>query len=244
MADFLQRDAMFEASLILQDDRFTRWTLPVLNLFINGALREILLHKPNAFATTVNLTLEAGARQQMPDQYPTLLRIIRNVVPETPSALAGNAITQITLVSRQMMDAIDPYWSDPNFTKPSARVKHFMFDVAQPDHFYVYPPNNGAGVVEAIVAAEPARIGAPASGQTLLDSWSAVVPIKESYRQAVVDYMLFRAYSMDLAIPGSAQRAQMHRAAFAEALGIKYSRESLASPKTTYAAPAVDGGAA
>lgn len=244
MADFLQRDAMLEASLILQDDLFTRWTLPVLNLFINGALREILLHKPNAFATTAHLPLVVGARQEMPDEYPVLLRIIRNVYPEAPTAMSSENITQITLVSRQMMDAIDPYWSDPNFTKPAARVKHFMFDVAQPDHFYVYPPNNGAGVVEAIVAAEPPRIGAPASAQTQLDAWNAVVPIKESYRQAVVDYMLFRAYSMDLEGAGNAQRAQMHRAAFAEALGIKYSRESLASPKTTYAAPAVEGGAA
>ena len=38
MAAFLQRDVMLEASLILQDDRFTRWTLATLNLFINGAL--------------------------------------------------------------------------------------------------------------------------------------------------------------------------------------------------------------
>lgn len=244
MADFLQRDAMLEASLILQDDLFTRWTLPVLNLFINGALREILLHKPNAFAVTVDLPLVPGALQMMPPEYPILLRIIRNTNPPEQTALAADAISQITLVSRQMMDAIDPLWSDPNYSKPAALVRHFMFDAAQPDHFYVYPPNNGAGLVEAIVAAEPARIGAPASGQTLLESWSAVVPIKESYRQAVVDYMLFRAFSMDMAMPGMAQRAQMHRAAFAEALGIKYSRESMASPKTTYATPAVEGGAA
>lgn len=241
MADFQQRDVMIEASLILQDDAFTRWPLPVLNLFINGALREILLHKPNAFATTVNLPLVSGARQEMPEEYPTLLRIIRNVYPDQPNIFSGDAISQITLVSRQMMDAVDPYWSDPNFTAPTASVKHFMFDVAQPDHFYVYPPNNGAGVVEAIVAAEPARIEAPPSARELVDSWSAVVPIKESYRQAVIDYVLFRSFSMDLYIPGMAQRAQMHRQAFDQALGIKFSREAMASPKTTYAAPAVEG---
>jgi hypothetical protein len=96
-------------------------------------------------------------------------------------------------------------------------------------------------MVEAMVAVEPARIAAPVSAATILDSWVAVVPIKETYRQAVVDYMLFRAFSMDLSIPGMAPRAAMHRAAFNEALGIKYSRESLASPKTTYSAPAMEG---
>ena len=53
--------------------------------------------------------------------------------------------------------------------------------------------------------------------------------------------MLFKAFSMDIEIPGIAQRAAMHRQAFGEALGIKFSRESMASPKTTYAAPAVEG---
>lgn len=243
MADFLQRDAMLEASLILQDDLFTRWTLPTLNLFINGALREILLHKPNAFARTVELPLAAGARQEMPSEYPILLRIIRNLVTSNTQATGNPTLTQITLVSRQMLDAVDPLWSDPRYSKPTAAVKHFMFDTAQPDHFYVYPPNNGAGVVEAIVAAEPPRIGAPATNQTSLEAWVEVVPIKESYRQAVVDYMLFRAFSMDTDIPGAAQRAMMHRQAFSEALGIKFSRESMASPKTTYSAPAVEGSA-
>lgn len=243
MAVFLQRDVMGEASLILQDDLFNRWSLPTLNLFLNGALREILLHKPNAFAATVNLTLAPGARQEMPAEYPFLMRIVRNMQAAAPAP--DEALSPITLVNRQMLDAIDPYWSDPAQTAPAALVKHFMFDTAQPDHFYVYPPNNGLGVVEAIVAAEPPRLAAPATAQTQLEAWNAEVPIKESYRQAVVDYMLFRAYSIDMEIPGMAQRAQMHRAAFAEALGIKYSRESLASPKTTYAAPAaVEGGAA
>lgn len=241
MADFQQQDVMLEASLILQDDRFTRWPMPTLNLFINGALREIMLHKPNAFAQTIELPLARGALQKMPDEYPILLRITRNLVTSdtTPAGRAGGA--QITLVSRQMLDAVSPDWSNPNSARYSAEVKHFMFDVAEPDHFYVYPANTGRGVVEAMVAVEPARIGPPASSQELLSSWSKVVPIKEAYRQAVVDYMLFRAFSMDLSIPGIAQRAQMHRQAFNEALGIKYSRESIASPKTTYSAPAVEG---
>jgi len=241
MADFLQRDVMQEASLILQDDQFTRWPLATLNLFINGALREILLHKQNAFAQTVQLPLVPGSRQEMPDEYPILLRITRNLVTTDTQASGNPSMSQVTLVTRQMMDAVDPFWSDPSFSKPTARVKHFMFDAAQPDHFYVYPPNNGAGVVEAVVAAEPPRIAAPVSGQENLESWITVVPIKESYRQAVIDYVLFRAFSMDLDIPNIAQRAMMHRQAFSEALGIKFKRESMASPKTTHTAPAVEG---
>lgn len=241
MAVFLQRDVMEEASLILQDQLFTRWPLPTLNLFINGALREILLHKPNAFAVTVNLPLVAGARQQMPDEYPILLRIIRNVVIPGDEPDGNPSQSQITLVSRQTMDAVDPYWSDPAFSEPAARVRHFMFDTAQPDHFYVYPPNNGAGIVEAIVAAEPPRVPAPAAATENIEAWTAEIPVKESYRQAIVDYMLFRAFSMDIDQPGIAQRAAMHRQAFNEALGIKFSRESMASPKTTYATPPVEG---
>lgn len=241
MADFQQRDVMLEASLILQDDRFTRWTLPTLNLFINGALREILLHKPNAFAKTAELPLVRGALQKMPDEYPILLRITRNLVTidASPAGRAGGS--QITLVSRQMLDAISPNWSDPYSTRPNATVKHFMFDVAEPDHFYVYPPNTGGGMVEAMVAAEPARVTAPSSAADQVASWAQVVPIKEAYRQPVVDYMLFRAFSMDLTLPGMAQRAQMHRQAFDQALGIKYSREAIASPKTTYATPQTEG---
>lgn len=241
MADFQQRDVMIEASLILQDDAFTRWPLPVLNLFINGALREILLHKPNAFAQTVELPLARGALQTMPPEYPVLLRIVRNVeiTDASPSGRSGGA--QVTLISRQMMDAINPNWTNPRSVRPDKAVKHFMFDVAQPETFYVYPPNDGRGLVEAMVAAEPARIEAPPSARELVDSWSAVVPIKESYRQAVIDYVLFRSFSMDLSIPGMAQRAQMHRQSFDQALGIKFSREAMASPKTTYAAPAVEG---
>lgn len=229
MASFTQREVFSEAAVILSDGSFVRWTLPTLNTFLNAGVRAIALQKPNSVESVVNLSMQAGVQQVLSDPYFQLMRAIRNQ--------SGQPITH---VSREIMDVSVPGWADPNIYPATAIVEHVIYDAAEPLNYMVYPANTGAGIIAASAAVMPTSLP---NGSNPLDvtTFSAVVPLANIYQQALVDYVLSRAFSVDQAFPGAAQRQQAHYAAFAGALGIKFKAEVYASPKTTFADPTTGG---
>lgn len=236
MAAFTQYDVFEEVSMVLSDEDFDRWTAKKMNVYLNAGLRAIATLKPNAFATSVELMMEAGAQQNLPPENSALIRVTRNLLPvylDDGLRAGGEAIT---LVTREIMDAVMPGWTDPAVQPFAAKVDHIMFDVAEPTRFYVFPGNTGGGIVEAVVCAPPARL-ADSSTPDIPTSYEQPVPIDESYRQALVDYVAFACLRPDMAIPAAAQRAAMHKAAFDTALGVKLTTEAIASPKTTHSPP-------
>lgn len=65
----------------LQDsDLRNRWTRDELTQYVNLALRDLVLRRPEAGVATVSdLSLAAGVRQELPDGVVRLRDIVRNI---------------------------------------------------------------------------------------------------------------------------------------------------------------------
>jgi hypothetical protein len=219
------KQVMTLAGRNLQDEDATRWTLPELADWINEAVKAVILAKPSANSVTAVLTLTAGTYQALPDQYQTLLRIVRNISSEGPPRVGGRVVRVTT---RDALDAQAPYWHDPKQTPYKAEVRQFVFDEEDPRSFYVYPGNTGTGKVEAVVAELPTEIAATGD-PTLLASYDQGIGLEDVYLSPILDFVLFRAMSKD-SDAGNPVGALAHYQAFATAVGLKTQVEGANSP--------------
>jgi len=209
------------AQTLIQDNTGVRWPLPELAGWLNDAMREVALQKPSASSSSAVLDLVAGTRQTIPVGALMLLRIVRNL---ESASTDGNRIGKraIRLINRDVLDTQHPDWHDESVVPPEIQVKHFIFDETDPTSFYVYPASDGTGKVEALISQSPTPVAA--TGLSLTD-YAMDLPLPDIYGNAVLDYVLYRAYSKDASFAENMDRAGFHFSAFANSLGIKSARE-------------------
>lgn len=221
-------DVLSRAQKLIQDDTGIRWPLPELALWFNDGTREVTIHKPSASSKSVVLPLVQGTRQSIPAGDLMLLRVIRNLKSASTGTNRVGA-RAVRLVNRDILDTQRPDWHDETDTPFKPEVKHFVFDESDPTAFYVYPGNDGTGKVEALTSRSPQAVAT--TGEALTD-YDVPMPLPDVYANAVLDYILYRAYSKDASFAENMQRADAHYNAFAVSLGAKASSENGAGPTT------------
>lgn len=207
-------------SRILLDETNVRWPFAELRLWLNDGLREIAIVKPTSSSTSIVYQLTPGTYQKMPTNYMSVLRVTRNLKSNATSPRQGGRA--IRVVDRMVMDSQLPDWHDVAKTPPSKEIKNVVFDASEPTAFYVYPPSDGTGFVEAIVSKVPTPVPAPTAPNDPEDiaNYNVAIDTLDIYANALVDYILYRAYSKDSSFAGNAQRATAHYTQMANALGV------------------------
>lgn len=227
----LASELIERAQIIIQDVLGVRWPLTELCMWLNDGQRDIAVQKPSANSRVTALPIKEGTRQELDAKFVALLRPVRNLE-------AGIHSSTVTVVSRDLMDAQAPDWHTKRARKV---VRHVMFDEADPRTFYVYPPNDGTGVMETLVSVLPV-VFAPTGEADELESYAAPIELRDEYATPLVDYILFRAYSKDAQSAGAAQRAQLHYGLYANAVGIKAAVEANMSPNAKARVASAAGG--
>jgi len=194
------------ASVLLQDPTNIRWPKTELLDWLNDGQREVVLRKPNASVKNAAINLIAGTKQFIPSDGVQLLDVVRNMV-------SGQAIR---IVDREILDAQLPGWHGATQTKD---VQHYCYNDLDLKNFYVYPPNNGTGAVELIYSSSP-------TAATL----GGVISIDDIYQSALVDYIMYRAYSKDSEYAADPARVSSYYTSFANSLGGKLQMEVGANP--------------
>lgn len=204
----------------LQDSTSIRWPINELVRYLNDGQREIVLHRPDSMVTNATVALVAGSKQALPAGGAKLIEVIRN------TSGTKRAVRQC---NREILDAQTPGW---HALTGVTEVLHFMFDPRDPKVFYVYPPAAASGAsVELVYAALPADVTEPADGVTYT-SVSGNISVPDIYGNALLDYILYRAYSKDSEYAGNAQRAVSHYTAFANSLGVELKATLMVGPTT------------
>lgn len=216
---FTAADVMRKASTILNDAGAVRWPLTELLDWINSATREIALLKPTATAETIGISLESGTKQSIPAGYHQILRVLRN-------SASGRSITPTT---REIIDTQLPGWHDTSILPFSVDVVHFINEGDDQRSFFVVPGNTGTGVIDVVASKVPAEIARPTNPLSIAE-YDDAVPVPDIYQSAVIDYVLYRAFSKDASVPGAAQRASAYYQQFANALGLKVQLEQTQTP--------------
>lgn len=237
----LASDLMARARIVLQDEDSVRWPLAELSDWINDGLREISRQAPSAFARTDDLVLVAGVKQALPDAYTRMLRPIVNAPFEGADRAPRVAVT---VVDQFTLDIVQPDWHSER--RKRQQVRHVMLDEAAPRTFYVYPSNDGTGRLRAVMAVRFAPVVAAGAADALA-SYAAEVGVDDLYANALLDYVLYRAFSKDAQYAGSMQRAAAHFSQFGAAVNMQMGADASMSanrkPGVAGAAPGVAAGA-
>lgn len=186
------------AAYLLEDTGNVTWTRAELLSWLNEAQSQVVAFAPTSNVVRQNVSLVAGTLQSLPADTSVLLDITRNV--EGPA---------VRMVSRELLDA-GPY--DWYTATPSATVKNFVYDVDDNQKFSVFPPNTGAGSLVVAYAKIP----------SVITNESQTIEIKDDYQAALLNYMMFRAYSKDTDYVGAdPNKAAGYYGGFKDALGGK-----------------------
>ena len=220
------------ATDLILDSTSVRWPAAELVRWLNDAQREIMLFRPDAINRTATATLTAGTRQNLDamglSPAPAkLIEISRNMA-------AGSAKKAVRLVPRQILDAQQPNWHGLAGT---IDILHYMFDARDPKTFYVYPPALATAQLEVMYSGLPTDIVEPAAG-TLYSDVSGAVSLPDIYANALLDYILYRAYSKDSEFAGNGTRAQSHYAAFNASLTSEIQATLAVQPQMRPGSPA------
>jgi len=193
----------------LQDTTSVRWPEAELLRYINDAQREIVNFRPESSATTANVQLVTGTKQSLPSGGLRLIKLTRNMNSASESATGKRAIR---IVNVDILNTQEPDWNDPTVAGDAAHgtvVKHYIFDEDDPRNYYVYPGVAGNAYVELVYSAAP----------TDLSSSSSLISVDDIYANAIIDFVLYRAYMKDAEYAGNAQRANTHYQLFTASIG-------------------------
>lgn len=210
------------ARLTLQDSSGVRWTDAELLIYINDAQREIVNFRPEATATHANLQLSTGTEQTLPSGGLRLIKVTRNM-----SGTASNATgaKSIRIVEEDLLNSIEPDWHDPTVTGSSAHgsiIKNYLFDPDDPKKFYVYPgvASGSNAYVELIYSKLP----------TDLSSVSSTIDLEDTYGNAILNFVLYRAYLKDAEFAGNQQRTATHYQLFIGSISGGGNAEAILDP--------------
>lgn len=204
----------------LQDTTSVRWPEAELIRYINDAQREIVNFRPESSATTTNVQLTTGTKQTLPSAGLRLIKVVRNMSAAGGSATGKRAIR---IVNPDILNTQEPDWHDPTVSGDAAHttiVKHYMFDEDDPRNYYVYPGVAGNSFVEVVYSASP----------TDLSGTSSTIGVDDIYANAIVDFVLYRAYMKDAEYAGNAQRASNHYQLFTGSISQGVQSSTLLDP--------------
>lgn len=230
------KDVLERAGIILLDESYVRWEVAELAKWLNDGLLAIVVQKPSATAQTITIPLVEGTLQTLQPGQNSILRPVRNVRGEKSDRMPRKVLT---VVGVESINALKPDWHDPYSVRYAQQVKHFIFDEANPRAFYVYPGNDGTGYMEAVISVTPQPIS-PSGEPDELESYAVPLSVDDIYFNALLYFVLHRAYSKDAQVAGAAQRAVMYYQQYANELGIQVTVETNMSPN---AKAGVGGGA-
>jgi hypothetical protein len=211
-----------KAQTVLQDTTSTRWPPLELQGWLNDSYREILLIRPDINTKTGTFTCATGTRQVITTGFANALRLI-DVVRNVASASTKEAIR---VVDRRVLDDQRRGWHAETGT---VNIQHFMFDPRLPKEFLVYPPATTSTQLE-IVYSEVPTAHTLSELQLTNPATTEVIKIDDSYANAMLDYMLYRAYSKDAEYAANANRAVAHYQAMQTALGVKTQTDNALGP--------------
>ena len=207
---------------LLQDATSVRWPLSELQGWLNDAYREAVILRPDCSSKTDTFTCAAGPRQTLTAQFPSALRLL-DVIRNVSSVSDKRAVR---LIDRRVLDEQRRTWYGETQT---ATIQHFMFDPRVPKEFLVYPPAATTAQLEIAYSSVP-------TAHTLSDvqlanlSTTEVIRIDDSFANALIDYMMYRAYSKNTESPTNATKAGAYYQAFQNALGAKGQTEAASQP--------------
>lgn len=195
-------------------DQFVTWSQATLLDLYNEAALMVAANRPDAFAKVVDITLEPGSVQSLPDGYRGLVKIDLNIDGNGAEAEQINAADEYFTKIMAKKDCLPKGCVG---TQRDYVVKSYAKSSFTDTQFTVSPPvpPGTHPRVKAVVLGNPTKV---------CDT-SKCIEFDEKYAPAAVEWMLYRVWSSDAEIVGGANAAALHRNTFFQILGVQLQRE-------------------
>ena len=206
---------------ILQNTGSIRWSSSEQLEYLSDGQREIAMIRPSATATHANIQLATGTEQSIPADGLRLFSVNRNMSGTAVNATGARAISKVNL---DVITREEPSWHDSTVTGKAAHgtvVKHYMFDDRDPRKFFVYPGVSGNAYAEVVYSKNP----------TALTSTSDTIQVDDMFVNALINFVLYRAYLKEGEFAANFQRAGSHYQLFTQALGLTAQADAGDLPK-------------
>lgn len=207
------------AASLLQDDDFVRWSALELQDWLNDGYRELVILRPDANTIAAEHVCQAGVRQVL-----TAADAARLVSVSHNTAASSNKYN-VDLVSSRSLDSQRRGWrAEPQ----TVNIEQYLFDARTPKEFDVYPPASSAARLWVLYGAVPAA-HALTDAQLRNTATTETIRVDDVFANALLDYMLYRAYSKD-GESGSGGKAAGYYNVFRSSLGEKGQAEAASQP--------------
>jgi hypothetical protein len=211
---FTANDFIADAAELYGDVDYNRVSTTTWIKYLNASIRALILVRPDAGATTENLQLAAGIKQDLPSDSLRLLDITRNM--GTDGLTAGKIITP---ADRKHIDYANLLW--PAATGDIA-IDNFSYDKENPQIFYVSPPVSST--VNVYVEFQSSKLPTAVTGT------GSATGVNDIFFEPLVQYMLYKAFSADDE-DVEFQKAIVHMQNFFNLLQVEMASSASAGPE-------------
>ncbi|WJT09283.1 DUF6682 family protein [Vibrio harveyi] len=191
-----------QAARLVVDAPMIRWSKAFWIDAYNAAVKAVLAVRPDALVKTELVTCVAGTTQTIPANARYLIDVTRN---DGGAAISGP-------ISLKMFNDYRPDWRNGS---TATAASGWLYDERNKDTFYLYPGVVSGTKVECVFAWESTDI-------TEADYTASVeAELNPMYDNAIIEWLVYRAFSEDSEITANAARAQTAINTFRLLLGDK-----------------------
>lgn len=180
-----------------------RWTENELIEYANDAVLQLMVVRPDVFTKVVDLPLKPGSQQELPEPISQLIDVLG--VRDVFGRVSGRPMRKNAAAAAVARNWFDELSCEVTAADGSYVPRSYEFAPENPRMFYVEPPvPSGASVtliVNAVVTPKHAEL-------------DDKLPIESRFHNAVIEWMLYRAYSKDIESAHDNQTSQQHLAHF------------------------------
>lgn len=215
------QDIMDRVSTLYNDLAFDRVTKQMYLKFLDDALNQLVMSRPDAHVRTTVIQLDPNTRQRLPEEALSLIDIYRNMGPL--GVTQGSPVWQ---VNRKDLDYFSN-WHTPSLVEPT-EISEFSYDPRSNKTYWVSP---APGATTPITVEMEYSYSFPAySSLSWEDAIAQEIQCDDTFRGPICSYMLYLLYSTDSASRLDKEIADKYKADFYNALGIEMKASVVTNP--------------
>lgn len=218
------KDILSRVTTRYNDKDYTRVDQSMYLMFLDDAISQLIMARPDAHVKTSIEQLVAGTRQTLPADGLNLIAIYRNMTRVGADFVEGSPILQ---VEREQLDVFSN-WHDGAATD---QVDEYAYDERSPKTYWVSKPIDS----HAVVYVEMDYSYPLDKFSYLTDDFDTIlemdVPLEDVFINPLVAYMLHLLYSTDSGSELDVTLSQRYEQVFYQSLGLEYKAKQLVKPK-------------
>lgn len=215
------QDIMDRVSLLYNDTTYDRVSKDMYLKFLDDALMQLVMVRPDANSKVVVMQLDPGTKQTFPADMLTLIDVYRN--------RGQDGITDgppIWEVNRKDLDYF-MNWHTPSVVEPTS-ITEYAYDPKTSKLFWVSP---SPGAYTPIFIELSYSYAFPTFAVLEWErALTQAIPCDESFSGAVSAYILYRLYSTDTASKTDKVMADAYKAEFYNQAGVEAKASSSMTP--------------